>query len=70
MKSPGNIKLQVDVCLGRALALAALADVVKSVSDWRTVARHATVGLHSHELDDFAPAFEHEQMDAARKLLG
>ena len=53
-----------------ALALAALTDVVKSVSDWRTVARHATVGLHSHELDDFAPAFEHGQMDAARKLLG
>jgi len=53
-----------------ALALAALADVVKSVSDWRTVARHAAVGLQSQELDDFAPAFEHEQMDAARKLLG
>jgi hypothetical protein len=33
------------------------------------MARHATVGLHSHELDDCAPAFEHEQMDAARKLL-
>jgi len=52
-----------------ALALAALADVVKSVSDWRTVARHATVGLQSHELDDFARAFEHEQMDTARKLF-
>ncbi|MEO8121032.1 MAG: hypothetical protein ABI606_17130 [Rhodoferax sp.] len=40
------------------------------MSDWRTVARHATVGLPSHELDDFAPAFEHEQLEAARKLLG
>ena len=69
MKSPVNIKQQVDVCLGRALALAALAEVVKSVSDWRTMARHATVDLQSHELDDFAPAFEHEQVDAARKLL-
>jgi serine/threonine-protein kinase HipA len=47
-----------------------LAEVVKSVSDWRMVARHASVGLHSHELDDFAPAFEHAQLDAARKLLG
>ena len=53
-----------------ALAQAALAEVVKSVSDWRMVARHASVGLQSHELDDFAPAFEHTQLDAARKLLG
>ncbi len=46
------------------------ADVGKSVSDWRTAARHAPVGRPSHALDDFAPAFEHEQMDATRKLLG
>jgi len=25
--------------------------------------------LQSHELDDFAPAFEHEQMDAACKAV-
>lgn len=27
------------------------------------------VGLSPHELDDFAPAFEHEQMATARGLL-
>ena len=43
--------------------------MVKSVSEWRTVARHVTVGLQSHELNDFAPAFEQEQMEATRKLL-
>lgn len=53
-----------------ALAPAALADVVKSLSDWQMVARHATLGLPSHELDDVAPAFEHEQMDEGRKWLG
>ena len=60
---------QDEVGLTPALALTALANAIKSVSDWRTAAGHAAVGLHSHELDDFAPAFEHEQMDAARKLL-
>lgn len=38
------------------------------MSDWRTVARHATVGLHSLKLDDFAPVFEHEQMSTVRRM--
>lgn len=50
-------------------ALAALSDVYKAVKSWRRVATSAAVGLTSMELDDFAPAFEHEQMTAARAIL-
>lgn len=50
-------------------ALAILAEVHASVSAWRKVALSPEVGLRRDELDDFAPAFEHEQMDAAAALL-
>jgi len=51
-------------------ALAVLAEVVAAVRRWRQLALGAEVGLAAAELDDFAPAFEHEQMDAAAALLG
>jgi serine/threonine-protein kinase HipA len=50
-------------------ALHALAQVYASVSEWRATALSPDVGLLARELDDFAPAFEHEQMDAARGLM-
>ncbi|WP_166444092.1 type II toxin-antitoxin system HipA family toxin [Pararobbsia silviterrae] len=46
-----------------------LAQVHTAVSAWRTTALSPEVGLHAAELDDFAPAFEHEQMDAVSALL-
>ncbi|MBU9834584.1 type II toxin-antitoxin system HipA family toxin (plasmid) [Rahnella aquatilis] len=55
--------------LNRADALAALADVHAAVLNWRQVALSAAVGLQASELEDFAPAFEHEQMEAAQGLL-
>ena len=51
-------------------ALAILAEVHAAVSDWRRLALNPEVGLRPSELDDFAPAFEHEQMVAATALLG
>ena len=42
--------------------MAVLAEVHAAVLDWRQVALSAAVGLRSNDLDDFAPAFEHEQM--------
>jgi serine/threonine-protein kinase HipA len=39
------------------------------VTDWRAMARSKVVGLKTHELDDFAAAFEHDQMAAAREKL-
>jgi len=67
----------VDALLGRCAwfslaktdALAVLAEVHAAVSAWRHIALDPAVGLHPRELDDFAPAFEHEQMVAARSLL-
>lgn len=50
-------------------ALAVLAEVFAAVVDWRQVALGAEVGLRADELDDFAAAFDHEQMDAAAVLL-
>jgi serine/threonine-protein kinase HipA len=55
--------------LDEAHARAVLAEVHAAVSNWRHVALSPEVGLRAAELDDFAPAFEHEQMDAAA-LLG
>ena len=55
--------------LDNARALAILAEVYAAVSRWRQIARSASVGLAPTELDDFAPAFEHEQMAAAAATL-
>lgn len=50
-------------------ALAALGEVVAAVRQWRPLAQAPAVGLRADELDGFAPAFEHAQMDAAAALL-
>lgn len=50
-------------------ARATLSDVLKAITSWRTVALSAEVGLKPQELDDFAPAFEHEELDLAQSLL-
>ncbi len=55
--------------LDRSQALAVLAEVYAAVSQWRQVALSPAVGLRAAELDDFAPAFEHEQMEAAAALF-
>lgn len=47
-----------------------LAEVVCAVRDWRAMSLRPEVGMVARELDDFAPAFEHDQMDAARDVLG
>ncbi|MEO6276751.1 HipA domain-containing protein [Roseateles sp.] len=45
-----------------------LAQVVAAVSRWRDVARWPDIGLPEAELDRFAPAFEHQELDEARAL--
>jgi serine/threonine-protein kinase HipA len=50
-------------------ALMVLRDVHSAVSKWRQIACGPEVGLRPAELDDFAPAFEHEQIEAAATLL-
>lgn len=56
--------------LDEVRALAVLREVYDAVSTWRQIALGPDVGLRPSELEDFAPAFEHEQMDAAAMLLG
>lgn len=55
--------------LSRDEALTILMEVHAAVLDWRRVALSAEVGLRLNELEDFAPAFEHDQMVAAQILL-
>ena len=50
-------------------ALAVLAEVHAAVSNWRQLALSPEVGLRPAELDEFAPALEHEQVDAVAALL-
>lgn len=56
--------------LDREQALAVLGEVHAAIANWRTVALSAEVELRAADLDDFAPAFEHEQMKAAAAELG
>jgi serine/threonine-protein kinase HipA len=46
-----------------------LGQVVHAVRNWRAIARLPIVGMSERDLDDFAPAFEHAQMDVALRLL-
>jgi serine/threonine-protein kinase HipA len=48
----------------------ALGEVLDVVSDWRNEALSVAVGLRPDELDEFAPAFEHEATKAAESALG
>jgi serine/threonine-protein kinase HipA len=45
-----------------------LREVVRAVEQWRVLAISDDVGLLSHELDDFEPAFEHEDLAQAHAL--
>ncbi len=56
--------------LGREQAASILGEVTSAVTTWRELALSREVGLTARELDDFAPAFEHEQVAAASRLLG
>ena len=51
------------------VALQVLAEVMDAVSNWRAVATSPEVGLTRQELEEFAPAFEHEATQAAREAL-
>ncbi len=51
--------------LEQSQALAILAEVYAAVKDWRHIALSREVGLSQRELADFAPAFEHAEMEAA-----
>jgi serine/threonine-protein kinase HipA len=69
-----SVQMLLDLCayfsLTDAQAKMILADVLDAVLDWRRVAVTPDVGLGAQELDDFEDAFEHDQTDQARKLVG
>lgn len=51
-------------------ALEILTEVFGAVRAWKTVARTEAVGMTDQDIDDFSPAFEHEQTKVAAALLG
>ena len=55
--------------LDKDKALAVLAEVRAVVANWRDIAVGPEVGMRREDLEDFASAFEHEQMDIAVALL-
>ena len=55
--------------LGEEQAPAVLSEVHAAVSNLRQVTISPKVGLLTAEVEDFAPTFEHEQMDAASATL-
>lgn len=64
----------MDQCVYFALtsleALKVLSDVYRAVKNWKMTALNITVGLKLDELDDFAQAFEHDQIEKVQSLLG
>jgi serine/threonine-protein kinase HipA len=46
-----------------------LGKVHKAIKDWKSVAKLKSVGMSERDMDDFAPAFENEQMRIAKTLL-
>jgi hypothetical protein len=55
--------------LDKDKALAVLAEVQAAVANWREIAVSPEVGMRREDLEDFATAFEHEQMEMAAALL-
>ncbi len=55
--------------LDAATAQRVLSDVCAAIDNWKTVAKSAAVGMSDSDLDDFAPAFDNEQMRVAKTLL-
>ncbi len=50
-------------------ALAVLGTVHGAIARWRSLAMSAEVGLAAIEVEDFAPAFEHSEMERAGSLV-
>jgi serine/threonine-protein kinase HipA len=63
------VALAAYFCLNETNARRVLGDVVYAVLEWRTLARSAPIGMSEHDLNDFAPAFENEQMRIAKALF-
>lgn len=55
--------------LDEPTAIRVLAEVHTAVSGWRALATSLAVGLTPAELDEFAPAFEHADMESAKELV-
>jgi serine/threonine-protein kinase HipA len=54
--------------LGKPEALALLGEVYSVVAQWRSLAMSTEVGLTAKEVEEFAPAFEHSEMDKVKTL--
>jgi serine/threonine-protein kinase HipA len=51
-------------------AMRILDQVCRAIDNWRSLASTFAIGMEPRDLQDFAPAFEHAQMQQAARLLG
>lgn len=56
--------------LSAGQARSILAEVYQAVQSWRVLALGPEIGLRREELEDFSPAFEHDQTREAGQILG
>ena len=54
--------------LDEVQAKQALREVVQAVDQWRAVAASAAVGMSPVDIEEFAPAFEHSELEGAKTL--
>ena len=50
-------------------AITILDKVYRAVKNWRNVGINPAVGMNPHNVSDFAPAFEHQQLKIAASIL-
>ncbi len=55
--------------LTKAMAQAALKEVLSALTAWKTTARQPSVNMSAKDLRDYAPAFEHRRLEEALSLL-
>jgi serine/threonine-protein kinase HipA len=56
--------------LDKSQAIAILMEVHAAIRGWRQMAGIDEAGLAARDLQDFAPAFEHDEMETVRSILG
>jgi len=54
--------------LDEVQARQSLREVVQAVDQWRAVAASAAVGMSPADIEEFAPAFEHSELEGAKTL--
>ena len=68
-----SVKMLIDKApyfyLDRQQAISILSEVVNAIELWKQIAMSPAVGMSKKELADFEPAFEHREIESAKKII-